>query len=182
MADGAGSDFDLYLAGAGARLLKLAYLLTGNLADADDLVQESLGRAFVAWPRVLASADRDAYVRRIMVNANRRRFRRRRVTEDLDGQCYEHRVHERAGAQDDFAVVEDRCHLAAGLAVLPQRQRTAVVLRYYEDLSEADVATVMGCSVGTVKSQTSKALAKLRSHPSLGVNLSTPQRNGVSHA
>lgn len=98
----AGSDFDLYVAGAGARLLKLAYLLTGNLPDADDLVQEALARVFLAWPQVQAALDRDAYVRRVMVNANRRRFRRRRVAEVLDGQAYDRQVYERVIATGDL--------------------------------------------------------------------------------
>lgn len=182
MAQGPDSSFDSYVEQAGARLLKLAYLLTGNLADADELLQDSLSKVFVAWSQVQAATDRGAYVRRVMLNTNRRRYRRHRVVELLDGHAYECQVHERGGGHDDFAMVEDRRHLAQALGALPRRQRLVVVLRYYEDLSETDVASLMGCSVGTVKSQASKALSKLRNHPSLRAPLPEPEPNGASRA
>jgi RNA polymerase sigma-70 factor (sigma-E family) len=170
-----GSDFDSFVAAAGPWLYKLAYLLTVNTADADDLVQESLTRVFAAWPHVHTVANLDAYTRRVMVNANRRRFRRHRITEILDGL-----IHDRSKDQNDFAVIDDRHQIASALAALPRRQRLVVVLRYYEDLSENDIAALMNCSVGTVKSQASKAMAKLRDHPSLKVS-ADPQPDGVPH-
>jgi RNA polymerase sigma-70 factor (sigma-E family) len=171
-----GDDFDSYVALRAGHLLKLAYLLTGNAADAEELVQESLTRIFLAWRKVVAADDRDAYVRRVVVNANQRRFRRRRVTE-VFGQ-------EREGCSraDDQSMVEDRQHLAGLLAELPDRQRLVVVLRYYEDLSEAVVANLLGCSVGTVKSQASKALAKLRAHVPLDETVLYPEPHGAARA
>ncbi|WP_374628914.1 sigma-70 family RNA polymerase sigma factor [Frankia sp. AgPm24] len=116
----------------------------------------------MAWRRVQSSDHPDAYVRRILVNANRRRFGRRRVPEDLVAT-----VPDVGGHGGGFTAVEDRAGLAAALAMLPAGQRTVVVLRYCEDLSEEQVAKVLGRSVGTVKSQASRGLAKLRTHPSL---------------
>jgi RNA polymerase sigma-70 factor (sigma-E family) len=176
LAEGGDGGFESFVGASGARLLKLAYLLTGNAPDADELVQESLTRLFVAWSQAERADSIDAYVRQIMVNTNRRRFRRRRVAEVLDG-----RIHERSGGQGDFAVFEDRRHLAPALASLPRRQRSVIVLRYYEDLSEGDVAALLGCTVGTVKSQASKAIAKLRNHPSLKT-APDPQPDGVPNA
>ncbi|KJE23048.1 RNA polymerase sigma-70 factor, sigma-E family [Frankia torreyi] len=144
------------------RLLGLAYLLCGDATEAEDLTQIALARAFVAWRRVRDSDHPDAYVRRILVNANRRRFSRRRVAEDLVAT-----VPEAAGHGGGFTAVEDRAGLAAALATLPPGQRAVVVLRYCDDLSEDQVATVLGRSVGTVKSQASRGLAKLRLHPAL---------------
>jgi RNA polymerase sigma-70 factor (sigma-E family) len=165
--------FDEYVARSGTRLLTLAYLLCGNPADADDLVQEALARAYLYWPRLASAVDLDAYVRRLVVNANRRRFRRRRVTEIAGGSGTEP-----GGGHGVYVGVEDRFDLAAALASLPVRQRTVVVLRYYEDLSEAEVAALLGCCPGTVKSQASKAIAKLRNHPSLRT-LPAYEKNGV---
>jgi RNA polymerase sigma-70 factor (sigma-E family) len=171
-----GGDFDSYVALKAGHLLKLAYLLTGNAADSEELVQESLTRLFLAWPRVVEANDRDAYVRRVVVNTNQRRFRRRRVTELL-GQ-----VGEPYGPGNQESMVEDRQHLAHLLGELPHRQRLVVVLRYYEDLAEAVVADLLGCSVGTVKSQASKALAKLRAHALVDETALHPEPNGAAHA
>ncbi|MDA8302463.1 MAG: SigE family RNA polymerase sigma factor [Actinomycetota bacterium] len=168
-----GIDFERYVAGSGPRLLKLAYLLTGNAADAEELVQECLSRVFLAWPAVAAADNPDSYVRSVMVNANRRRFRRRRVGELL-GQ-----VHDGQGS-DDQTMVEDRDDIAHLLAQLPERQRMVVVLRYCEDLPEAAVAELLGCSTGTVKSQASRALAKLRSSASPPAPPVAPVVKGVA--
>jgi RNA polymerase sigma-70 factor (sigma-E family) len=161
------------------RLLGLAYLLRGDATEAEDLTQIALARAFVAWRRVRDSDHPDAYVRRILVNANRRRFGRRRVTEDLVAT-----VPETAGPAGGFTAVEDRAGLAAALATLPPGQRAVVVLRYCDDLSEDQVAKVLGRSVGTVKSQASRGLAKLRLHPALhseSVGLPKPPDRGRHH-
>lgn len=144
------------------RLLRLAYLLTGDVGEAEDLTQTALARTYVTWRRVRSSDRPDAYVRKIMVNANARRFRRRRPVQVLVAQPPERPV-----AGTEFAAVEDRAGLAEALASLPPRQRTVVVLRYCEDMPEAEVARLMRCSVGTVKSQAAKGLAKLRTHPHL---------------
>lgn len=144
------------------RLLGVAYLLCGDATEAEDLTQIALARAFVAWRRVRDSDYPDAYVRRILVNANSRRFSRRRVAEDLVAA-----VPDLTASPGEFAAVEDRAGLAAALATLPAGQRTVVVLRYCDDLSEEQVAKVLGRSRGTVKSQASRGLAKLRLHPGL---------------
>lgn len=145
------------------RLLRTAYLLAGDRHAAEDLAQQALERAYVAWSRVAGADDPYAYVRRILVNEHARRHRRRvpeRLVDSLpDGA-------ERAGP-GGVERVADRTALLAALGTLPPRQRLAVVLRYWEDLSESQAAEAMGCSVGTVKSQASKGLARLRSAAAL---------------
>ena len=163
-----GAEFRDYVARRLPAVTRLAYLLTAQPADADDLVQAALTKVYVAWPRVRRSDDVDAYVRAVVVNTHRSAVRRRRLRETLVPF-----VPERGHAPSALSSVEDRGGLAAALATLPPRQRAVVVLRYCEDLSEAQVATTLGCSVGTVKSQAAKGLAKLRDCPALsgGVNV-----------
>ena len=153
--DGRDGEFQEFATAAWPRLLRTAYLLAGDRHTAEDLVQSTLERTYVAWWRVRGADDPDAYVRRILFNEHARRFRRR-LREHLVTT-----VPERA-AEDGFGRLDDRAELLAALAGLPPRQRQAVVLRYWEDLSEAQAAAAMGCSVGTVKSQASKGVAKLR--------------------
>ncbi|RKN07536.1 SigE family RNA polymerase sigma factor [Streptomyces radicis] len=140
-----------------AGLVRTAYLLTGDRHLAEDVAQTALAKAYRSWPRVMRSDNPDAYVRRILVSCHRDRFRKRRVPEHLMDV-----PPEAIAAQDDMARADERDRLAAALARLPMRQRAVVVLRYWEDLSEAEVAQTLGCSIGTVKSQASKALSKLR--------------------
>lgn len=151
------ADFTAYLEARQARLLRTAYLLTGDRHQAEDLLQTSLAKLYLAWDRVNDRASVDAYVRRIMVNENnslwRRPWRRRELTTDT--------VPETTPSHDRYdegvsAAVWDV------VQTLPRRARAVVVLRYYEQLSEAETAEVLGISVGTVKSQTSRALAALR--------------------
>lgn len=151
------AEFRDYVARRLPALARLAYLLTTQPADADDLVQAALTKVYVAWSRVRRSDDVDAYVRAVVVNTHRSLVRRRRVRETLVPF-----VPERANPSTALSSVDDRGGLAAALATLPPRQRAVVVLRYCEDLSEAQVAAALGCSVGTVKSQAAKGLAKLR--------------------
>ncbi|MBP0451951.1 MULTISPECIES: SigE family RNA polymerase sigma factor [unclassified Kitasatospora] len=153
-------EFRAFTGAAWPRLLRTAYLLAGDRYSAEDLVQQALERAYVAWGRVRRTGDPHAYVRRILVNEHARRFRRR-VPEHLVTA-----VPEQAGP-DGLGGLDERVALLAALATLPARQRQAVVLRYWEDLSEGQTATAMGCSVGTVKSQASKGIAKLRAATSL---------------
>jgi RNA polymerase sigma-70 factor (sigma-E family) len=146
-----------YVAARSPALLRTAYLLTGNRADAEDLLQTSLAKTYLAWDRIREREAVDGYVRRVMVNTQTSWWRRRRVdeypTSDLP---------ERASGRDTTDDLALHDALWTALAELPKRQRAMVVLRYYEDLSEAETAQVLGVSVGTVKSTTSRALAKLR--------------------
>jgi RNA polymerase sigma-70 factor (sigma-E family) len=150
-------EFRRFTAARWAGLVRTAYLLTGDLGHAEDLAQTTLIKAYRSWHRVRRAEDVDAYVRKILVNANRSRFRVRRPAEYSVATVPEHQV-----APDLSRGVEERDVLLAALAGLPPRQRAIVVLRYWEDLSEGEVAELMGCSVGNVKSQASRALAKLR--------------------
>lgn len=140
-------------------LLRFAYLLTGDFGEAEDLTQTALARTFRVWKRVRSHDRPDAYVRRVMVNANARRFRRRRPPQVLVAQ-----PPDRPDRSSELGAVEDRAGLAQALASLPPRQRAVVVLRYCEDLADTEVASLLRCSVGTVKSQASRGLAKLRAH------------------
>ena len=136
-------------------LLRTAWMLTGDAQMAEDLLQTALARTWPHWGRV--GSDRpEAYVRRVMVRQQGAWSRRFWHRESPTGAVPE------TASPDALAAVHDRSVLVAALAGLPLRQRQVVVLRYYEDLSEAEVARELGCSVGTVKSQASKGLAKLR--------------------
>jgi len=150
-------DYSAYVAERSPRLLRTAYLLCRDQALAEDLLQTALVKAWRAWRRI--EGDPDPYVYRILVNTNaawKRRRWRGEVVRD---------VPERAEPGDATSVADNRAMLWSALGQLPPRQRAVLVLRYFEDLSESRVADIMGCSVGTVKSQTNKALAKLRVDP-----------------
>jgi len=149
-------DFADFVSADATRLLRIAYLLTGHHEAAEDLLQETLERVYVAWPRV---DNPFAYARAALASraANRWRDRARRREAPLTA------VADVAQAGVDGSErIAQRDELVRALARLGPRQRAAVVLRYLEDLSEADTAAALGCSVGTVKSQTSRALARLR--------------------
>ena len=146
--------FAAFVVGRGPALQRTAYLLTGDWALAEDLLQTALTKAWFAWGRI--EGDPEPYVRRVLVNtfasAWRRKWNGERPTDELP---------ESPG--DDFATASTHRHdLWDALGRLPRKQRAVVVLRFFEDLSEAETASVMGVSVGTVKSTTSRALAKLR--------------------
>jgi RNA polymerase sigma-70 factor (sigma-E family) len=137
-------------------LLRTAYLLTGNRADAEDLVQSALAKTYLAWDRIEDRGALDGYVRRAMVNTHISWWRRRRVEEYPTDE-----VPDRAVA--DHAVSSDiQEALRRAVDRLPQRMRAAVTLRFYEDMTEAEIAEVLGVSLGTVKSTVSRAVAKLR--------------------
>ena len=146
--------FDAFASGRMRELLRFAHVLTGDPHKAADLVQDALERTLLAWHRIERKDDPEAYVRRAIVNRHVSVWRRTR-REDLVADTPD-RLHDREVTRDD--------ELWLALAGLPPRQRAAVVLRYYEDLTESETAAVLGCSVGTVKSQTWKALARLREH------------------
>lgn len=135
------------------RLLRTAYLLTRDWGVAEDLLQESLAKAWFAWPGV---DEPEAYVRRVLVTTYtswwRRLWRREVPSDDLPETL----------TADGFGGLGEREALWQAVGRLPARQRAVVVLRFYEDLPVAEVARLLGCNAGTVKSQTAKALAKLR--------------------
>jgi RNA polymerase sigma-70 factor (sigma-E family) len=156
MADPAG--FDEFVVSRSGALLRTAYLLTRDRHLAEDLVQTALAKAWFARKRI--KGDPGPYVRRILVNefasARRRKWLGEHPSADLPET--RHSAH------------EPHLDLWRALANLPRRQRAVIVLRFFEDLTEADTAAVLGVSVGTVKSQTAKALTKLRVDPLLEVN------------
>jgi RNA polymerase sigma-70 factor (sigma-E family) len=146
-------DFDGWVAARGTALLRLAYTLTGNAADAEDVVQDALARALPRWDRISKVGDVDAYVRRMVVNAHTswwRKFRRREspVAEVRDSTA------PAARTRDDV--------LWAACRALPEPQRTALVLRYYEQLEYAEIAELTGVREGSVRSRVSRGLAALR--------------------
>jgi RNA polymerase sigma-70 factor (sigma-E family) len=151
-------DFDHFVAGNLEQLLKTAYLITWDAGEAEDLVQECLSKVARRWPRVRGMAQPRAYARRILVNLAlddaRGRARRRG---ELDATAV---VDE--PARDLLVGLETRAELIDALARLTPRQRAVLVLRYFNDLTEAQTAEVLGCSPGTVKSNTSRGLARLR--------------------
>lgn len=145
-----------------SHLVRTAYLLTGDAHHAEDLTQTALAKAYRSWRRVARTDNPEAYVRRMLVSCNSDRFRKRRVPESLTAA-----PPEVAGRDEVYSLADERSTLLGALAQLPPKQRAVVVMRYWEDLSEAEVAEVLGCSTGTVKSQASKGLAKLRTYPGL---------------
>jgi RNA polymerase sigma-70 factor (sigma-E family) len=157
-------DFDRFVAETAEVLLRSAYLITWDFAEAEDLVQECLFKVARRWPRVNKMERPVAYARTVLIHLaldeGKRRSRRRselgpEATGLLD-------VHHDDAATRTLGRVETSTDLLRVLRELPPRQRAALVLRYFDDLSEAEVADVMGCSVGTVKSTTSRALGRLR--------------------
>ncbi|MFG1808178.1 SigE family RNA polymerase sigma factor [Streptomyces sp. NPDC049040] len=156
-------DFVGFAASRRTHLFRTAFLLCGNRHAAEDLLQQTLERVYVSWSRVRRADEPDAYVHKIMINEHSR-FLRRRRRESLVTDVPEPREPATAGS----GWAETRPQLLAALAALPLRQRQAVVLRYWEDLSETQAAAAMGCSVGAVKSQASRGIARLRLAPSLG--------------
>ena len=142
-------------------MLRTAYLLTGNRADAEDLVQSALAKTFLAWHRIEDLGALDGYVRRAIVNTHISWWRRRRLEEYPTDEIPDQAVADHAIASD----LQEAMRRA--IDRLPERMRAAVVLRYYEDMTEAEVAEVLGVSLGTVKSTVSRAVAKLRSDADL---------------
>ena len=137
-------------------LLRTAYVLTGNKADAEDLVQAALAKTYLAWDRIEDRSALDGYVRRAIVNTHISWWRRRRIEEFPTDEIPDLAVADQEVSND---MQESLRH---AIDRLPQRMRAAVVLRYYEDMTEAEVAEVLGISLGTVKSTVSRAVAKLR--------------------
>lgn len=150
--------FSAFVAARSAHLLQAAYLLTGDRHRAEDLLQTALTRAYLKWDDL---TEHEGYVRRTMVNAHIDWWRRKPWREESTDVLPEVALPDSA---DDQAV---RDAVLAALATLSRRQRAVVVLRYYEDLPESEIADILGCSPGTVKSAASRAMAKLRLEPGL---------------
>jgi RNA polymerase sigma-70 factor (sigma-E family) len=151
--------FEEFVLARQAALFRAAYLLTGDRYLAEDLVQSSLERAYQYWHRISTVDNPDAYLRRIMVNLATDWWRsRRRAPERSLAEVREIPSTETGQAES----TEHRDLVMRALSTLPAGMRAVVVLRYYEDRSEAETAAIMGCSVGNVKSQAARALSRLR--------------------
>jgi RNA polymerase sigma-70 factor (sigma-E family) len=136
--------FTEFVRGRWSALVRLGYGLTGDQRLAENLARAALAKAYASWPRVIRQGGPDVYVRRTILNASHGRLRRRRArTPETGGQ-------------------DDRPALMTALLGLSSGQRSVVLLRYWMDMTESEVAEALGCSVGSVKSQASRALAKLR--------------------
>ncbi|MGC5009796.1 SigE family RNA polymerase sigma factor [Streptosporangium sp. DT93] len=153
VAGGIDEEFREYVVARGPTLLRAAHRLTGSANDAEDLLQSALVRTYLAWDRIHDRAALDGYVRRAMVNINISWWRRRRLEEYPSEHLPE-------PALPGGRSLPERVEQA--LERLPTRMRAAVVLRYYEDMTEVEVARTLGISVGTVKSTVSRGMAKLR--------------------
>jgi len=152
-------DFDSFVAARSTALLRTAYLLTCDHAQAEDLLQTALTKAWFSWRRI--SGEPEPYVRKILVNTYASWWRRKWNGELATEELPERETADTAGAADDSH------DLWQALGRLPRRQRAVVVLRYFEDMTEAETAHALGCSIGNVKSQCSRALTKLRIDPAL---------------
>lgn len=154
--------FGDFIAARSAALVRSAVLLTGDEALAQDLVQAALARTWSRWERIARQDAPEAYVRRVMVSVfltwGRRRWRGERPTAVLP---------DLTDPKDEFAAADLRSSVTGALRALPRGQRAVIVLRYYDDLTEVQAAQALGCTVGTIKSQTAKALATLRNSPQL---------------
>jgi RNA polymerase sigma-70 factor (sigma-E family) len=169
--------FREFVASRSRPLLRSAWLLTGDWALAEDLVQTSLATAWQRWGRIVRRDAPELYVRRVMVSTylswTRRRWR---------GELPARELPEVVAAADVMADADLRESVRIELARLPARQRAVLVLRYFDDLTEVATAEILGCSVGTVKSQAFKALARLRESPTIGVLLQDrADQDEVSH-
>lgn len=153
-----------FVQGRWSALYRTAYLLTGNRHDAEDLLQTALANTYVGWGRIRDRGATEAYVRRALVNAASRGWRTRGRTVP-SGSVPD------VGHDGGLTGLADRTALWRAVCGLPPRMRATLVLRYYEDMTEAETAAVLDCSLGSVKSQTHAALKRLRA--ALGENRST---------
>jgi len=141
-----------------SRLVRVGYLLTGDVGRAEDLVQQALVKVHRHWPRLHRDGSPYAYTRAAVANESASWWRRRRVSETLG----EIPAHAERATTDAYAAIDNRAELVQALQRLPPRMRAVVVLRFYDDLSEIETAQALGISVGSVKSQTSRGLDRLR--------------------
>lgn len=156
--------FGDYVRSRGAALLRAAQSMTGNRADAEDLVQATLVKAYQSWDRIAEPAALDGYVRRIMVNTHISGWRRRRLDEYPTDELPDTPADDATGDSDLHDVVR------RAIDRLPRQMRAAVLLRFYDDMTEQQVAAALGVSVGTVKSTVARAVAKLRTDAELGAD------------
>jgi RNA polymerase sigma-70 factor (sigma-E family) len=149
--------FEDYVRLRGVSLVRLACLLTRDAQLAEDFVQEVLGHAYPRWARIVRADHPDLYVRKMLVNANLSRWRRRSSREVVEGT-----LRERSTAADHSVEFAERDALWRLIVALPRRQRAIVVLRYYEDLDDAAIAEILDCSPSTVRTHAMRALSALR--------------------
>jgi RNA polymerase sigma-70 factor (sigma-E family) len=149
-------DFDTWVAARGPGLLRLAYTLTGNRSDAEDVVQDALARALPRWERITRADDIDAYVRRMVINAHTSWWRRWKRRESPVAELRDSTVDAPGERFDDHRRLWLACQ------ALPDVQRTAVVLRYYEQLEYAEIAELTGVREGSVRARVSRGIAALR--------------------
>ncbi|MDP4500418.1 SigE family RNA polymerase sigma factor [Nonomuraea sp. NBC_00507] len=154
-------EFREYVRTRGPALLRAAHQLTGHPLDAEDLLQNALTKTYLAWERIEDRGALDGYVRRAMVNINISQWRRRKLEEYPSDELPEI-------VTDPVVWGEVHERLEQALEELPERMRAAIVLRYYEDMTEPEIARKLGISVGTVKSTVSRGMAKLRTALGLG--------------
>jgi len=157
-AEEASASFEEFVDASSARLFTMALLLTGRQrADAEDLLQGVLERAYRRWRRICRNGDPEPYVRQMLVHASVDRWRqRRRRYEQLRAVAVE------SASGDHVSEIADRDLLLRALGALPAGQRAVLVLRYFCDLTEAQTAATLGCSLGSVKKQGARALAGMR--------------------
>jgi len=158
--------FGEYVRARGGALLRAAQAMTGNRADAEDLVQATLVKAYQSWDKIADPAALDTYVRRVMVNTHISRWRRRRVDEYPTDELPDSPTADVTGDSDLRDVVK------RAVDRLPRQMRAAVMLRYFDDMTEPEVAAALGVSVGTVKSTVARAVAKLRKDAEFGADAS----------
>ncbi len=163
--DSSDERFRAFVADRSRHLLQAAHLLTGDRHRAEDLLQTALTRTYLRWDRI---DEPEGYVRRVMVNAATDWWRRKPWRERSTAEPPEQSVADGTGAYDT------RDAVLRALGALSPRQRAVIVLRYYEGLSEAEIAATLGCSAGTVKSAASRAMATLRASPELTRERSAP--------
>jgi RNA polymerase sigma-70 factor (sigma-E family) len=160
------AEFAEWMAARQPALVRTAYLLTGSQHSAEDLVQTTLTKLYLAWDRIADRQHVDAYARRVLVNEHRSTWRRTSRRPEVLAEVLPEVTRQPAqqSAQQPALYDGERDAVWRCVQGLPPRQRAVIVLRYYEDLSEAETAHVLGISTGTVKSQASRALASLRTH------------------
>jgi RNA polymerase sigma-70 factor (sigma-E family) len=165
--------FGEYVRTRSRALLRAAQAMTGNKSDAEDLVQATLVKAYQSWDRISDPAALDTYVRRVMVNTHISGWRRRRLDEYPTDDLPDSPEADATGDADLRDVVQ------RAIDRLPRQMRAAVMLRFYDDMTEPEVAAALGISIGTVKSTVARAVAKLRQDAELGQDAAAGSWNSL---